>query len=325
MGALTTDIVDLGLFAKRAWLRRQGWGDGVLKGAVRRGEIVRVRKGWYSVPWAPPSAVEAVRIGGRLTGLSALRSYGIWTPQTRKLHVAVPVAARGLRRPGDMRARLNVGDSTIRVTWTEEPNPRRGPFVWRTSLIDTLVHILGNHDRVTAIVCLDAALHSADGRKFGITEEDLDVIFAKAPRRTQSWRSEVDGRAEAGGETEFRLKCLHAGIPFVPQPVIVGVGRLDGQIGPSTFVEVDGEEWHNDPLAFEVDRERVLAVIARNGRTLRFSYKLMRHNWELCERAMRSSLRDDYQLARVTEFPAFPGRMRPRRTSAEPSESARRA
>jgi len=324
MGTLTTDIVDLGLFAKRAWLRDRGWGDGVLRGAVLRGEIVRVRKGWYTVPWAPPSAVEAVRIGGRLTGLSALRSYGIWTPQTRKLHVAVPVAARGLRRPGDMRARLNLGDSNTRVTWTEEPNPRRGPFVWRASLIDTLIHILCNHDRVTAIVCLDAALHSAQGHKIGITEEDLDVIFARAPLRAQSWRAEADGRAEAGGETEFRLKCVNAGIPFVPQPVIAGVGRLDGQIGPSTFVEVDGEEWHNDPTSFEVDRERVLAVIARNGRTLRFSYKLMHHKWELCERAMRSSLLDDYQLARVTVFPAFPGRMRPRRTFADTSEGTTR-
>ncbi|MDY7542800.1 MULTISPECIES: hypothetical protein [unclassified Cryobacterium] len=324
MGTLTADIVGLGLFAKRAWLRDRGWGDGVLRGAVLRGEIVRVRKGWYTVPWAPPSAVEAVRIGGRLTGLSALRSYGLWTPQTRKLHVAVPVAARGLRQPGDMRARLNVGDSNIRVTWTEEPNPRRGPFVWRTSLTDTLVHILCTHDRVTAIVCIDAALHGAREHQIGITEEDLDVIFARAPRRTRSWRSEVDGRAEAGGETEFRLKCLHAGIPFVPQPVVVGVGRLDGQIGPSTFVEVDGEEWHNDSAAFEADRERVLAVVARNGRTLRFSYKLMRHKWELCERAMRCSLVDDYQLSRVTGFPAFPGRMRPRRTSAESSEGETR-
>jgi len=311
MRTLTADIVDLGLFAKRAWLGDRGWGDGVLKGAVRRGQ--------------PPSAVEAVRIGGRLTGLSALRSYGIWTPQTRKLHVAVPVAARALRRPGDMRARLNVGESSTRVTWTEEPNPRHGPFVWRTSLMDTLVHILGNHDRVTALMCIDAALHSAQEHTIGITEEDLDVIFARAPLRAQSWRAEVDGRAEAGGETEFRLKCLHAGIPFVPQPFIDGVGRLDGQIGPSTFVEVDGEEWHNDATSFEVDRERVLAVAARNGRTLRFSYKLMHHKWELCERAMRSALDDDYQLARVTVFPAFPGRMRLRRTFAEPSVGKTRA
>ncbi|TFD29419.1 hypothetical protein [Cryobacterium cryoconiti] len=98
MRTLARDIVDHGLFVKRATLRARGWSDGHLRAEVSRGTIVRVRKGWYSVPWAPPSAIEAFRIGGWLTGLSSLKSYGIWTPTTAKLHVSVPSAARGLRR-----------------------------------------------------------------------------------------------------------------------------------------------------------------------------------------------------------------------------------
>ncbi|TFD00898.1 hypothetical protein E3T28_07305 [Cryobacterium sinapicolor] len=310
MRSLTRDIVDHGLFVKRAALRARGWSDGSLRGAVSRGTIVRVRTGWYSVPSAPQPAVEAFRIGGRLTGLSCLTSYGIWTPATGKLHVSVPSAARGLRRPTDMRARLDVLDGVrCRVTWSDEAIDGRGDCVWRTGVREALVHILNNHDRVTAIVCLDAALHSAQENGVGIVLDDLDWIFARAPLRVQPWRHEVDGRAAAGGETEFRLKALAAGIPFVPQPFVTGVGRLDGQIGPSTFVEIDGKDWHDDSLAFEADRERDLLVASKNGRTLRFSYALLRKQWGLCVRAMVTALEFDYRREPSTAFPHFPERM----------------
>lgn len=310
MRSLARDIVDHGLFVKRATLRARGWSDGHLRGEVDRGTIVRVRKGWYSVPSAPRSAVEAFRIGGRLTGLSCLASYGIWTPTTRKLHVSVPGNARGLRHPTDMRARLDLIDGTrCRVTWRDEPIDGRGDCVWRTSVHAALVHILHNHDRVTAIVCLDAALYSATKNGVGIVPDDLDWIFARAPLRVQGWRDEVDGRAAAGGETEFRLKALAAGIPFVPQPFVRGIGHLDGQIGPSTFVEIDGQEWHDDPVAFEVDRERDLLVAGKNGRTLRFTYALLRKRWGLCLEAMVTALEDDYLREPSTAFPPFPERM----------------
>ena len=310
MRSLARYIVDHGLFVKRATLRARGWSDGDLRGEVNRGTIVRVRKGWYSVPSAPQAAVEAFRIGGRLAGLSCLKSYGIWTPTTRKLHVSVAGNARGLRRPTDMRARLDLLDSVrCRVTWSDDAINGRGDCVWRTGVHQALVHILNNHDRVTAIVCLDAALHSATENGVGIVLDDLDWIFARAPLRVQSWRKEVDGRAAAGGETEFRLKALAAGILFVPQPFVSGVGHLDGQIGPSTFVEIDGAEWHDDPLAFEEDRARDLVIASKNGRTLRFSYALLRKRWALCVQAMLTALEHDYLREPSTVFPPFPDRM----------------
>lgn len=317
MRLLSTDIVNMGLFVKRADLLSLGHSDYDLRCKVASGEIIRVRKGWYSVPSAPKIAVEAFRIGGRLTGLSSLRTFGIWTPETRNLHVTVPADARGLRRPTDMRSRFDTFDGhNYRVSWTDEAAERCRPYVWRTSVIDALVHVLNSHDRVTSIVCLDAALHNRREKNgAGIVEADLDEIFARAPLRSQSWRSEIDGRAGSGGETEFRLKTLGAGIPFNPQPVVVGVGRLDGQIGPSTFVEIDGAEWHDNPEAFEVDTERDLLVAGKDGRVLRFTYALFRKKWEVCECAMRKALEADYGLAKSTDFPHFPWRMKPRKAS----------
>lgn len=323
MRTLALDIADLGLFAKRADLRSNGWTDRDLRSAVNQETIDRVRKGWYSVPTAPPMSVEAFRIGGRLAGLSSLRSWGIWTPETRKIHVTVPGDARGLRRPGDMRTPFDPADRTrYRVTWNDAGSNRHPSSRWRTSIIDALVHVLENHDRVTSIVCLDAALHNRQEGGAGIELSDLDEIFARAPGRVRHWRAQVDGRAGAGGETEFRLRALDAGIPFVPQPFVKGVGFLDGQIGPSVFVEVDGAEWHDNPEAFEVDRERDALVAGMRGRVLRFSYHLYRRNWPLCERAMVTTLDEDYRLAKQTVFPAFPWRLQQRpatRTRSRPT------
>jgi hypothetical protein len=312
MSALATLIGTTGLFFKRSQLLARGYTDGHLRRELASGTLIRVRKGWYSLPNAPAPAVEAFRVGGRLAGLSALASYGIWTPETPLLHVTVPRHARALRRPRDMRARFGAADQRrYRVSWTDEVSHRCNPFVWRTTVIAALIHVLQQHDRVTAIVCLDAALNSGAHGRPGISPADLDAIFDAAPARVQAWRSEVDGRAEAGGETEFRLKTLAAGIPFVPQPVVPGVGRLDGQIGPHTFVEIDGGQWHDTPEAFETDRARDLLIAAKHGRVLRFSYLLLRTRWDDCERAMRAALDLDRPQSNSTDFPAFFERMTP--------------
>jgi hypothetical protein len=319
MESIAADITELGLFAKRADLLKRGHSIGELRSALSAGHIIRVRKGWYSLPTAPVAAVQAWRIGGRLTGLSALRSYGIWTPKTSKLHVTVPADARALRRPTDMHSRLAAHDGNrYRVTWTDEATNRRSPHVWRTSLVDTLVHIVNVHDRVTSIICLDAALHNRREGGIGIEESDLDEIFARAPQRARGWRDEVDGRAGSGGETEFRLAALASGIPFVPQPAVRGVGVLDGQIGLSTFVEIDGADVHDNEVAFEADRDRDIAVASRNGRVLRFSYKLFRKKWDVCEKAMRNALEDDYRRNGTTDFPAFPYRLPAKATPPRP-------
>lgn len=318
MTSVPESIFAHGLFVKRARLFRAGHTRRQIASAVADGAILRVRKGWYTLPNTPDAAIEAFRIGGRLTGLSAFKTYGYWTPSTPKLHVTVPRDARALRRPRDMHTRLaRIDRQHCEITWTDERAARDSDCPWRTSVIDSLVHILTHEGRVASIICLDAALNAALHGRPGIDEDDLDVIFARAPRFAQPWRAELDGRSGAGGETEFRLRCTAAGIPFVPQPYVAGVGYLDGQIGPHTFVEINGREWHDNPVAFEVDPTRDATIASRHGRVLRFSYTLFRTSWALTEAALRSAIEDDWTLGAPSEFPAFPWRptvrVKPRR------------
>ena len=309
MTALTETIFAHDLFVKRARLFRLGYCRREIASAVAAGSILRVRKGWYTLPGTPQVAIEAFRIGGRLTGLSAFKTYGFWTPTTEKLHVSVPRDARALRRPRDMFTRFGPGDRRrCAITWTDERAARDAQCPWRTSLIDSLVHILKHDGRVSAIICLDGALNAGLHGQPGISEDDLDEIFARAPLAAQPWRAELDGRSGSGGETVFRLNCTDAGIPFVPQPYVAGVGYLDGQIAPHTFVEIDGKIWHATPEAREVDTHRDAVVVSEHGAVLRFTYQLFRFSWPLVESAMRTAIEDDWKLGAPSQFPPFPWR-----------------
>jgi len=311
-------------FVKCSALLRLGYSRREVATAVAAGVILRVRKGWYTLPGTPLGAIEAFRIGGRLTGLSAFKSHGFWTPSTSKLHVTVPRDARSLRRPRDMCAPLaDIDRQHCVITWNDERAARDAECPWRTSVVDSLVHILKYDGRVASIVCLDAALNSTLHGRPGIAERDLDVIFARSTLAAQSWRDELDGRSGSGGETEFRLLTKAAGIPFVPQPYVAGVGYLDGQIGPHTFVEIDGNEWHDNPIAREVDATRDAIVASRRGHVLRFTYKLYRGSWPVVLAAMLGALEGDWASNAPSEFPHFPWRPSPHGTS--PKARAARA
>ncbi|TFD50627.1 hypothetical protein E3T55_09525 [Cryobacterium frigoriphilum] len=326
MNPLTDSIFAHGLFLKRASLFRLGYSRRQIASAVATGAVLRVRKGWYTVPSTPLMAIEAFCIGGRLTGLSAFKTYGLWTPDTAKLHVTVPHDARALRRPCDMNTRLGLIDREhCAITWTDDRTARAADTPWRTSIIDALVHILTHEGRIAAIICLDAALNAAQHGRPGIDEHDLDTIFARAPRAVQGWRAEVDGRAGAGGETEFRLLTAAAGIPFVPQPFVDGVGYLDGQIGPHTFVEIDGKEWHDNPRAREIDTHRDAVVVRQHGTVIRVTYQMYRTHWSLTLAALLCAIEDDWKLDAPSQFPPFPWRpKKPRKPRRERSRRHRK-
>ncbi|MEY2848064.1 MAG: hypothetical protein RI885_729, partial [Actinomycetota bacterium] len=67
MRTVAQAIVDHGMFLRRRDLLALGYTDGSITSALEGRRVFRVRHGWYSVPQAPTEAIEAVRVGGRLT------------------------------------------------------------------------------------------------------------------------------------------------------------------------------------------------------------------------------------------------------------------
>lgn len=290
--ALVTHLRSSGLFLPRRALLRAGFSDAGIQAALANKRIFRVRQGWFGLPDSPPDAIIAVRVGGRLTGEAALRSYQIWTRPRFITEVVVRANANGLRRPSSRRQRLTESDRKhIRICWNDDDPIGGDP--WRVSLYAAVLHLLRTATREVALTAIDSALNRGAHGATGLTVGQVDRLFDEAPARVRGWRTLVDARAEAGGETLIRLLCHDHGIPFEPQAVVPGVGRLDGQIGPHTFAEADGAHWHDNETAFYRDRERDVASAIVGHRTLRFSYPQLTQQPERCVQAMLAARAQD--------------------------------
>ncbi|MEO7147468.1 MAG: hypothetical protein ABIW81_03715 [Terrimesophilobacter sp.] len=323
---IAEDIRERGGFLRRSDLLAIGYTDGGLKAALRYRLIFRVRHGWYSVPDAPDSAVRAVRVGGRLTGVAALESYGLIVPRRRHIDIAVPRGACRLRRPADRRARIQEQDG-VRVRWIERPLAEREPESrWRVSLEEALVVILQSEDRDIAVACCSAVMHA-----FRWSGKRMDAVFAMAPARARAWRGLVNPLDEAHGETFARLWFGDAGIPWEPQPRVRGVGRLDGRVSPHVYVEVDGGQ--HDPAwtgesesTFHKDHVRRITLTARGATVLSFDYRQLYTAWPECLAATRRAIADDQALMAYRKRhpyrersspPRCPARQRPAKSPNE--------
>jgi very-short-patch-repair endonuclease len=65
---------------------------------------------------------------------------------------------------------------------------------------------------------------------------------------------------------------------------------VDFVIGERLVIEVDGAEYHTDPVRFEADRRRDALLSARGYRVLRFSYRLVIDDWPTVETAVLAAV-----------------------------------
>lgn len=71
-------FADLGrMIARRHELLAVGASARGLTAAVRGGHLIRVRRDHYALPGSAADIVQAVRVGGRITCVTALRSAGV--------------------------------------------------------------------------------------------------------------------------------------------------------------------------------------------------------------------------------------------------------
>lgn len=292
-----------GLFARRRDLLALGLTDRDIQRALRARRIFRVRHGWYSVPDAPEVAIRAVRVGGRLTGVSALETYGLRVPRRERSVVAVAANACRLRRPGDRRAR-RIQSDPVDVVWVDSHrDDHRSP--WRVSLDDALLSVLEHERRDIAVACASAVMRH---KRWSMAR--LERVFARAPARVRCWLALVSGMDDSHGETFVRLWLLDAGIVMESQPFVRGVGHLDGRVSPHTYIEVDGAQ--HDPTwtgesSYEADHDRDTTMAAAGDTVLRFTYRQLYATWPACLAAIRRSIDDDLELtARRAQRPAPP-------------------
>lgn len=249
-----------------------GYGRALIAGLVRRGDLTRVRQGWYTTSGLPSDAIRAARVGGQLTCTAALRLHGVWTAPDARLHVSLPAGAVRPRDPDSHRRRRDPSDSSLIVHWRGRPRIVDHPIA---SVEGALADLERCGDFESFAVALDSALNQ------GLLGPD------HALARRYSFRG-IDGVCESGIETLLWLRLPRLRRSIRRQVHVSGVGRVDFLIGDRLIVEVDGREHHAGPEAFERDRRRDALLAQRGYRVLRFSYRQVMHEWPFVESTIRA-------------------------------------
>ena len=260
----------LGGIAQKQQLVARGARDIDLTRAVKSGSVIRARQGWYTTLPEQDDRVRAVRVGGRLTGLSAVAARGGWVLRNPVLHVSLPRNSARLRTPGN-RFRTFRPNPGTRLHWDDQALSDRGS-VSSVAVADALYRVVLDEPLEVAVAALDWAVHTG-----AIDDFDFEALIIALPESLRAIRDWVDPRCESLPEslarTRFRLAGHH-----VRSQVELETGEfidlvVDGTIG----VEVDGYEYH--ATSFERDRAKDITITIEKFHALRPSANAVFHDW----------------------------------------------
>lgn len=264
---------------------RRGFTGRSLTSAVLAGSIVRLRQGWYASDAATAAQLVAVRVGGRISHLTAAASYGLWAGVDTRIHIALIRGQSRLRAPslpGDHRH----PDVETVLHWTEEGHvDRTSPLTWRVPLDSCLTGVVRISDTETALACVETAI-----TKYGLTPEGLRRMFAAEPARSRLVVGRAATGSESGIESIFCHRCRGLGIEVAQQVVFRGIRRIDALLGRRVIVELDGREFHDQSRAFHRDRRGDAELVALGYVVLRFTYYQVLFDWPFVERTVLAAL-----------------------------------
>lgn len=286
MSIVQNHIHSLGDLAATHELYALGFGRAQLRRAFAAGEVVRVRKGWYSSTGLHPDLRRAACVGGRLAAVSAARHLGLWIPDApSRLQVQVQPQACQLRTQSDFRRRLMAdSDTGVEVIWE--------PFDAGTSRVlvtpsQCLRQLLRRESAEFGFIVAESARFS--GLLSRVEWEELRLSL---PSRAQKETFRVDESSESGSESAFKFRMLKHGLPM-QQQVWIGRDRVDFLIGERLVVEIDSRA-HHDPAA---DCARDARLSIRHHRVLRFYYEHVFGAWALVEAAVLAAVQRGDHLA----------------------------
>ena len=247
-----------------------------LTAAVKLGHLVRARRDHYCLPDIGQDARHAVRVGGRIGCVSALKSYGVFAYDTSRTHIHLARTTSRLRAP------------TTRLQPLTQSNRRSVVLHWlplfeqdesdeyRVGLLDALAQSICCQHPWHALASVDNALNLGL-----IDESDVAAIFECIPVRHHYLKSLVDGRAEAGQETVLRMIVRERGFQYELQPIFDGIGRADILVEKCTILEADSRAHHDGWERHVVDRERDLRFAQLGYPSLRPAYQHTMHHPQL--------------------------------------------
>ena len=266
-------VESLGGFAQKQQLVRLGARDRELTRAVKSGLVVRVRNGWYSTLPESDQRLRALRVGGRLTGLSAIVAMGGWVMSSQVLHVAVNENAARLRTPHNRRRRLDTRvPGSVRVHWEPRDHADRGEASV-VALIDALFRVVMDEKLEDAVAALDWALH------FHLIDRgDVERLMLRLPHNLSWIAGWADAACESLPESFSRTRFRLAGHAVRSQVPLPSEERIDLLVDGVAAIEVDGRTHHAD--SFLPDRAKDLRITIAGFHALRPAASMIFRNWD---------------------------------------------
>jgi very-short-patch-repair endonuclease len=282
MADIAAQVHSLGGLAQKQQLVRRGATDLDLTRAVKSGAVTRARQGWYSTLAASDPRFRAARVGGRLTGISAIAAMGGWVLGEHPLHVAVPRNAARLRSQWDRHERMRYPESGgVIVHWDSGGHDTGSAHT--VSLMTALRDLFLDENFEEAVAALDWAMHT------GLFDEiDLHRLIRALPAdfaELADWADiDCESLPESLGRTRMRLR----GHAVRSQVDLTSGERLDLVVDECVGLETDGEQFHRD--RFERDRLKDLAIAIDGYHGIRVSARTVFHAWPLAEAAIEAAL-----------------------------------
>lgn len=245
----------------RRQLVAQGMTVYAIAAAVRRGDLVRVRRGHYATPGLDTSTIRAVRVGGRLACVSELRARGVWVLDDARIHVHVAANASRLRDPDELRRR-DPSDDCI-VHWKPLLNPGAASDS-HVGALDALIQAAGCLDAFALVASLDSAV------RLGVVRM-RELQAAELPAAMRSAVGYLDPQAESGLESMVRELARLVGLRTSSQVSFAGIGRVDLVVEDRIIVETDGAAFHDAEVTAR-DRRRDALLVGRGCTVLHFRY-----------------------------------------------------
>lgn len=252
-------------------LRAQGHTVGSVRRAIEAGRLERVIKGWYATPATDRDAVRAMRLGGRLGCVSALRLKGAWCPPDQGLHLELPSYASGRR----LAVRGLPTEAVAHWHGKEDATGSAFPVVPIEVAVARMLHCQPPH---LAIAVLDSLLF----RRL-ITENRLRALIAAGPERMRFLADHLEPRSEEGIESIVRFRLAMIGVTAAVQVTLRSRDRLDLLVDDWLVLELDGRATHAKEKAFTADRVRTARLIRGSRVVLQFAYATILYEWAFVE------------------------------------------
>lgn len=283
--ALVANVRRAGGAAGRAHLVALGHHDRMLSAAVHAGALIRPRRGWYSTWPEGDPRLRALRVGGRLTGLSAVAAWGGWVRQRGRMHVAVPANASRLRCPRQRVVRFSHSPQrgSVELHWTREQHDR-DTSTGIVSLLEALEVACLLEPAEDAIAAIDWARRSGELDAIGLAQ-----LAERLPASHRALVARSSESCHSLPESLARTRLRGAGFRVQEQVALPdNSSPIDLLIENSIALDVDGEQYHRD--RFFHDRAKDLASTRAGFHAVRPPARLVFDEWPAVLDAIRVAL-----------------------------------